>query len=183
MDTDPDAADPAALETAAQLPTEPLGDITDLDLGAPTEHQMREAGITGLSIRGSPARSFQPTLNSGDTDSGGEHSSGEETNQSSSDDDDDDLEDDEERTTRMGVVRRRSRKQRERRPSTTEARVRTPLEDDEDPDFGGGRDLSLDAPGEGEGEGPFADPVDLGTSSEEDSSDEDLVEIRPRRTS
>jgi len=79
------------------------------------------------------------------------------------------------------VGRRRS--QKGRRPSTTEAKQRTPLSDDDDDEeedeLSSGFENRLRF-GESRGEGPFADPE----AEEASSSDEDdMVEIRPRRTS
>jgi hypothetical protein len=66
-----------------------------------------------------------------------------------------------------------------RRPSTTEAKERTLLDDDEDDeDLGPELDAKL-VLGE---RGPFADPVDVNARSDS-SEEEELVEIRPRRTS
>lgn len=71
-----------------------------------------------------------------------------------------------------------------RRQSTTEAKERTPLDtdDSEEGEVGdlGRRLQQRMVLGDEEDSGPFADPVDM----RDDSSDEDeLVEIRPRRTS
>jgi hypothetical protein len=65
-----------------------------------------------------------------------------------------------------------------RRPSTIEAKERTPLDDGEedDEDLGPELDAKLVL---NERRGPFADPEGGGSSSDE----EELVEIRPRRTS
>lgn len=67
-----------------------------------------------------------------------------------------------------------------RRPSTTEAKERTPLSDEEeDEDLGPELDAKLVLENRRK-DGPFADPVVGGSDS---SEDEELVEIRPRRTS
>lgn len=60
-----------------------------------------------------------------------------------------------------------------RRPSTTEAKERTPLDVEEDEE-------EFESELAGGSEGPFADPVDVEDSS---SEEDELVEIRPRRTS
>jgi len=85
------------------------------------------------------------------------------------------------------AARRRAERERKgRRPSTTEAKERVALmSDDEDEVVGGMGKMVL---GEGKAEGgPFADPEDMegvDTRVEGDSSDEEqLVEIKPRRTS
>lgn len=69
---------------------------------------------------------------------------------------------------------------RPRRQSTTEAKTRTPLDDDDDDDDD---DLVLARDVErkmalGQSEGPFADPDDG-----DDSSEDELVEIKTRRKS
>lgn len=66
---------------------------------------------------------------------------------------------------------------RKARPSTFEAKERRPLDDGEEDDEDLGPEL--DAKLVLRDRGPFADPEDGGSSSEE----EELVEIRPRRTS
>ena len=71
----------------------------------------------------------------------------------------------------------RKREQKDRRPSTTEAKQRTPLDDDEDDEDPADIGRAIDAKMVLRGEGPIADPA------EESSDDEELVEIRPRRTS
>jgi len=64
---------------------------------------------------------------------------------------------------------------RKERPSTIEAKERTPIDDGEDDeDLGPELDAKLVL-----NQGPFADPEGGGSSSDE----EELVEIRPRRTS
>jgi len=235
MDTDPDASDHAALETAAELPLEPpIGEIEDLDLAAATEEGMRVGSLrfgradmasgTQGSSRGpqrfsrlfeSPEhkeRGLDSNDSNSDTSSSGLDDEEDEDvgTEGGKEDDEDAFNGEHELEEYAGsyaagmpeLPRRRSQKERKRRPSTTEAKVRRPLEEDEDPDFAGGRDETLDVGNEGEGEGatwrhegeydgarggsdegPFADPVDLGSSEEEDSSDEDIVEIRSRRTS
>ena len=66
-----------------------------------------------------------------------------------------------------------------RRPSTTEAKERTPLDDEEgDEDLGPELDAKLVLGGGRRG--VFVEPEGAGSSSEEE---EELVEIRPRRTS
>jgi hypothetical protein len=123
--TDPDAADPAALEVAHSLPEEP----TELESLAPaTETELREAG---LHFRHDKGR-FGGTFSSDDDSSDEELELGGKSPDES----------------RFG-----------RRPSTTEAKERRPLDDEED-------------------------TVDVGRNgSSDDDDDEQLVEIKPRRTS
>jgi len=85
-----------------------------------------------------------------------------------------------------GVSRRRSQRpgKERRRPSTTEAKERRPLddsdEDEDEDDLGSAMERKLHF---GESGGPFADPVEIGEDSIDEEDDDDVVEIRPRRTS
>ena len=182
MENDPDAADSIALETASHLPEEP----NEMDLGPATDRELQEAGlqITGLRTLGGPgtARKFSGLFSS-DDDSSDDSSSLDEDEagrDQTLDREGDDFEDNE--ASPSGVGRRRSQKDgKRRRPSTTEAKARTPLddedddEDDDEADISNAMDKKMVL-----GEGPFADPVEM----DDDSSDEgELVEIRPRRTS
>ncbi|GAB7350425.1 hypothetical protein MBLNU459_g1036t1 [Dothideomycetes sp. NU459] len=191
--SDPDAADPIALETSETLEVEPLSDLPDLDLSAPAERDLQEAGLPGLRVSGlrvkrtgeTAARAtaadrfsvFGSGLDSNSSSSSsslgsedeGEEDEGSRRHGHKGDDDDDD-DDDNTSSPRKG-----------RRPSTTEAKFRIPLDDDE-ADRGGVTRSGLAT--EGAAESPFADPVELSEDSSDDSSDEgDVVEIRPRRTS
>lgn len=76
------------------------------------------------------------------------------------------------------------RKDKSRRPSTTEAKERTPLDDD-DPEEGTGHAGRFHW---NSGEGPFADHMNAGiddddSSDDDDDDDDGIVEIRSRRTS
>lgn len=201
---DPDAADPIALETSEELPIEPLSNLPDLDLSAPTERELQEAGlpglqISGLRLHGSSQAASQATavdrfsgFGSGldsDSDSDARSSSSSASAEDSEDDDDDEME----------IEQRRRQQYREdfatndsprkgRRPSTTEAKYRIPLDEDEGAAAAAATaDRGVSRSGmatEGEAESPFADPVELSEDSTDDSSDEgDVVEIRPRRIS
>ncbi|KAK0902203.1 sporulation-induced protein [Friedmanniomyces endolithicus] len=201
---DPDAADGEAVRVAEGLAEEPRS----VDLGSGVDRgglvEVEEVGglqITGLRSlgqRGSASR-FSGLFGSEDSSS-----------------EDEDEEDDGERDeagrevavgtpegacegtedvgvgpSGGGVGRRRS--QKERRPSTTEAKERKPLDDeddDEDEDEDGAVDLGVQGAGAQHqlhlGEGPFADPVEMSSEDddEDDDSEDELVEIRPtRRTS
>lgn len=183
-DEDPDAADSLAVEAASHLPEDPSeGD--DVDLGPAAEREIQEAGgglqITGLrtvgGIGGTASR-FSGLFGGSDDSS----SSGEE--------DDEDF--DENEAGRDATVGRpegdyegdssgdlgRRRADKNRRPSTTEAKSRTPLDDEDDDEDVADLGQAVDAKLVLGREGVFADPT-------EDSSDEEdeLVEIRPRRTS
>ena len=204
VDLDPDAADAVALETASQLPEEPRA----IDLGPATDRAMSEATglqITGLrpvgGLQSGSASRFSGLFGSDDSSS-----SGEEEEEEEEDDDDDDEEEESAHEGGAagpkgsehaaqgeflapvgGVGRRRSQRAagKDRRPSTTEAKERTLLDDDEDDedlsaaDLGEVMDRSLHFGNDGEG--PFADPVEM--DEEEDSSEDELVEIKPRKTS
>ena len=172
---DPDAADVVALEAAERL--EGDGDDGLIDMG-PASPQS-PVGSSGLQITG--LRTVE------DISRNTSRFEGLFGSEDSSSDDDDFDEDDagrdltvgraegdyEQDDPAAGINRRRSGK--DRRPSTHEAKERTLL-DDEDDDLGistsGYRNL---------GEGPFADPD--GLDEDDDDSEGELVEIRPRRTS
>lgn len=171
-ETDPDAVDHAALETAHQLPEEP----SDLDLGPATEKELREAGLQITGLRPGDASKFSGMFDSdedsSDSDLDEDEAGRDETlGREGGDYDDPDT---------AGVGRRRSQKQRHRRPSTTEAKERKPLDDDDDDDDEGdisaafGKKMVLN-----ESEGPFADPEEM----EDEDSEDELVEIKPRRSS
>ena len=176
--SDPDATDSVAVETASQLPEEPSEG--DIDLGPATEREIREAGglqITGLRTVGgmSGTASRVSGLFGGSDD--GSSSDGELYFDEDEAGRDPTLEraegEYEDGDEMVGGVGRQSKERR--RPSTTEAKERTPLDDgdDEAAELGTAMESKLAI----SGEGPFADPL-------EDSSDDDeLVEIRPRRTS
>ena len=160
--SDPDAADNVALEAASQLSEEPSE--TMIDLGNPPERDVQNSGLQISGLRkGGAASKFSGLFNaSDDSSSDGEQSFDE-------DDAGRDLTlsrsggDYEEDANNAGS---------QRRQYTTEAKERTPLDDEDDEDLGEAIDAKLVLGG-----GPFADPT-------EDSSDDDeLVEIRPRRTS
>lgn len=164
------------METASQLPEEP----DEIDLGPATDHEIREAGGRGLQITG-----LKPL---GGSNSSSRFSGLFESSDSSDEGDEDFDEDEAGRDTTVGRAEgdyedessssgRRS--WAGRRPSTTEAKERRPLDDgDEDEDeaseLGTAMESKLHL-----GEGPFADPAEM--EEEEDSDEDELVEIRPRR--
>ena len=162
------------METVTQLPNEPDDLDGNFDAGGP---QSPEGPITGVkTVRG--------MKESGSKFSGlfGSDSS-----------DDEDEDDDDERTSEgndhpgvgrspgtaegphrqdlSGVGRRNS--QKDRRPSTTEAKERQPLSD-EDEDVAAAEQMEQLRINETRGSFTYPD---------DDSSDDDMVEIRPRRTS
>ncbi|KAK5131660.1 hypothetical protein LTR08_000787 [Meristemomyces frigidus] len=160
--------------------------------------------ITGLrpvgGLQGGTARRFSGLFGSDDSSSSGVEDDDEDEDEDEDDDEDEDEESAHEggaagprglehaQPTSLapagGVGRRRSQRGgKGRRPSTTEAKERTLLDDDEaDEDFSA-EELGLVMEGGlrfgHDGEGPFADPEELGGSSSED----ELVEIKPRRAS
>lgn len=163
------------METATHLPSEP--DDLDDSLGA-GDPQSPEGPITGVkTVRG--------MKESGSKFSG--------LFGSDSSDDEDEDENDEEATSKgddrpgidrpsgiiegtygqdsSGVGRRNS--QKGRRPSTTEAKERQPLSD-EDEDIAAAEQMEQLRINETHGSFTYPD---------DDSSDDDMVEIRPRRTS
>ncbi|KAK3675973.1 sporulation-induced protein [Recurvomyces mirabilis] len=187
---DPDSEDAAALETASHLPAEP--DESSIDLKPAAELDVVEGlsgGVDGLQITGlrtvggisgsGSASKFEGLFGSEDS--------------SSDDDDDQDLDEDEagrdETAYRSGGDYEDGGAGgwraggNQRRPSTTEAKERTPLSDDEDEDEASQFGSAVSARGLGFGGGPFADPEEMDDDDEEEDSDEELVEIRPRRTS
>ena len=148
LENDPDAADNAVLSVASMLPDEPI----DIDLGAATERDIEEATATRFSRQpatqgtGKFSGLFSSSEDEDDSDSSGH---------SSNFDEDDAVRDhtlfrpegDYEDMSESSTARLK------RRPITTEAKQRTPL-DDEDED-----------------------------EEDSSSDDEGMVEIRPRRTS
>ncbi|KAI6874502.1 SAPS-domain-containing protein [Hortaea werneckii] len=173
---DPDAEDAAAVETATHLPNEPDDLDDNLGAGGP---QSPEGPITGVkTVRGMKES--------------GSKFSGLFGSDSSDDEDEDDDDDDEATPARNdhpgmdrppgtakgphgqdppGVGRRNS--QKDRRPSTTEAKERQPLSD-EDEDVAAAEQMEQLRINETRGSFTYPD---------DDSSDDDMVEIRPRRTS
>lgn len=182
---DPDAADQAALEATNALPDD-AGDLP-IDISA-ADRDVEEAGlqITGLrTVGGAGSASRFSGLFSGSDDS------------SSSDDDIGFDEDDAGKDETIGRAegdfegsddgfgetsqfRWRRRDSRGRRPSTTEAKERTPLDDDEEDEDAADLGRAFDAKLAIGAEGPFADPIDVNDGS---SDEDELVEIRSRRTS
>ncbi|KAK0314079.1 sporulation-induced protein [Friedmanniomyces endolithicus] len=202
QEEDPDAADGEAVRFAQELPEEPRG--VDLGGGGLVEGGevagLQITGLRSLGQRGSASRfsglfgSEDSSSEDGDEDeeeaggdvgrgeAGGKAKGGFEGTEAAG------------AVAAGGVGRRRS--QRERRPSTTEAKERKPLDDedddeDEDEDEDGAVDLGAHGTGAQHqlhlGEGPFADPVEMSSEDDEeddDDSEDELVEIRPtRRTS
>lgn len=178
-DADPDAADHAALDVAHQLSEEP-GE-GDIDLGPATELDIEESGlqITGLrtpKLTSGTASRVQGLFGASDDSSSSEEGDVDEDGVGRDATLSREEADYQESVETADGFARRSKETR--RPSTTEAKQRTPLDDDDDETAGLGsameRKLAIS------GEGPFADPVD----ADEGSSDEDeMVEMRPRRTS
>lgn len=170
-----------ALEVAEQLPEEPTEPT--IDLGSPESPGMDAQGlqITGLrtvgGMTGSAGR-FSSLFSGSDDSSSDEGSASIDEDEAGRDHTvgrlEGDYEDD------APSVGSEARKRPNRRPSTTTAKERTPLyDDDEDEltaeDLGEAIDAKMIL-----GPGPFVDPADPGGG---DSSDDELVEIRPRRTS
>ena len=168
--SDPDAADNVALDVASTLPTNPGEEIRAPDevLTLPGESGLEVSGLRTIPSGG--ASRFSGLFGSSDSSSS--------SDEVGFDEDDagrditigregDDYED-----TDGGWAKGR-------RPSTTEAKERTPLSDEEeDEDLGPELDAKLVLE-ESRRRGPFADPVGGSDSSEE----EELVEIKPRRSS
>lgn len=177
---DPDAADNVALETASKLPENP--DESAIDLGPAAERDISES--SGLQITGlrtvSGASRFSGLFGGSDDSSSSDGETGFDEDEAGRDPtlerSEGDYEDQGAEDSPSLAGRKRSEKNR--RPSTTEAKERTPLydeDDDEAADLGPALDAKLVLGG-----GLSADPVDV----HDDSSEEDeLVEIRPRRTS
>lgn len=201
---DPDAADASALEVASDLPEEPW------ELSNMAQAQDPE----GLQITGLRTVSGASHLSRGSRSkfSGLFSSSDDSDNDDDDDDDDDDDNDDssldEDEAGRDHTLTREGgeyedespsaprRRRSIRRPNTTEAAVRRPLDDgdtsssedleisdlpDDLPDSLE-RKLVLEAAAQG---GPFADPPsgfgDGGIDDDDDSSEDELVEIRSVR--
>jgi SIT4-associating protein SAP185/190 len=169
---DPDAADNAALEVASTLPTNPGEEIRAPDdtITPPSESGLEVSGLRTMPAGG--ASRFSGLFGGSDDSS----SSGDEVGFDEDDAgrdltigrDGGDYED-----TDGGWAKGRIPS------STTAAKERTPLSDEEeDEDLGPELDAKLVLE-ESRRRGPFADPVGGSDSSEE----EELVEIRPRRTS
>lgn len=193
-ESDPDAADSAALDVASRLPQNP--DEGDIDLGPATEREIREGTSASSPTSGLNITGLRTVSGLGETASrvsglfGGSDSSDDSNSYGDLDEDDAGRDltanrpegdyEDSSTAERMSPVDA-ARRQKPRRPGTTEAKERVPL-DDEDEDaesLGKVLDAKLVLAGDDD-RGPFADPVDM----RDDSSDEDeLVEIRPRRTS
>lgn len=183
---DPDAADAAAVETAAMMPEEGDGMV---DLGSATEHEMSQA--SGLQITG-----LRGTV-SGSSGAAG-HFTGLFSSSDSSEDDDDDRNgssDDEGDAGRDHTVGREEgdfeqgekSRRKGRRPSTTEAKERGAIDDDYDDDDDGdevndGREVFGLPKGEDKlGRGQAQEEQE--SSGSGSSDDEGMVEIRTRRSS
>lgn len=169
-------------------------DESEIDLAAATEREIREGqpgsprqglNITGLrtvSGLGATASRFSGLFSGSDEDSsdsdGGqgydEDDAGRDVTVGREEGDFEDA-DAAEGMSPAGhaAARRRAEKDaKTRRPSTTEAKERMALDDEDE--------ITATVFG-GDDQGPFADPVDMRGSSSED--EDELVEIRPRRTS
>ena len=179
---DPDAADNAALAAASQLPEEP--NESAIDLAPAAERDIDETGlqITGLRTVSGASR-FSAMFEGNHDSSSDEEEKGSDEDEAGSDPTLERAEGEYEEAEGSGSSSSRANgkrvdKGKNRRPSTTEAKERTPLDDDDEEDatdLGPALDAKLVLGG------------NLSTTPEgvrEDSSDEDeLVEIRPRRTS
>lgn len=162
-ESDPDAVDAAALETASRMPENP----SDLDLGPATEKELEEAGVHGFQITGlrtlsgaGSSSKFSGLFGSDDSSSDSSLDEDDAGRDETLDRDEDDYEDDAPIT-----FGRRRLDLKHRRPSTTEAKERRPLDDDDD-------DENDDAPGlkPPAQKSPFDDPDgphDLNSSDEE----------------
>ncbi|KAH0258627.1 hypothetical protein KCU91_g15709, partial [Aureobasidium melanogenum] len=153
--TDPDTADAAAVQQAFEMPMQPLTDLPDLDLSAVTTRQINESiGNTGgsSSDRVVSAYSSSSSSSSSGLDSG-------------SDDDDGDVADRTQETgdgknpeVTVGV---------KRRPSTTEAKKRVPLDDGDDEE-------QSRPPMQRTISDPFMSPAESSTDSSDEGSDDEL---------
>jgi SIT4-associating protein SAP185/190 len=156
--TDPDSVDAAAIQQAFEMPAQPLSDLPDLDLSAVTERQINEligntAGEGGpgdtrvVSAYSSSSSSSTSSLGSGSDDDDGEESSVSQP------------QDTEETNPVVGI---------KRRPSTTEAKKRVPLDDgDEDAEGDGQRPQVQRMVSD-----PFESPAESSEDSSEDSGEE-----------
>jgi hypothetical protein len=145
--------DAAAIQQAFEMPAQPLSDLPDLDLSAVTERQINELignnteeGTRVVSAYSSSSSSSTSSLDSG------------------SDDDDEEplpqAQQSEEANPVVGV---------KRRPSTTEAKKRVPLDDgDEDTAEGQGQRPQVARMVSD----PFESPVESSEDSSEDSGEE-----------
>ncbi|CAK1365312.1 unnamed protein product [Cercospora beticola] len=227
LDNDPDAADASAVEIASTLPEEPL------ELSNSPEQSDSTKSLDGLQITGLRTVSGAGHVSraSGSKFSGLFSSSDSDSDNDSDDDssiDEDDAGRDHTLTrdggdyddpgpspsnssrrldTASSSSTKRRPSRRERRPSTTEAQVRKPLDDDSDEDSEDvnldleigdlpesvERKLVLDSAANSGAASPFGDlprglhddglDDDDDDDDDDDSSEDDLVEIRPRRTS
>ena len=184
---DPDIEDPIALETSSELPTEPLSDLLPgLDIGS---------GVDGHGSQTSRARLHGATDTTTDRaatkqdhfESGLDSSSSSSSTSGSGSGSDYEEEDDDDGSAASGKEKEGEPQpgRGDRRPSTTEAKFRIPL-DDEDVDMS----FSLSPSKSGVSrhrsvhlESPFADALDLSDESDsgEESDEGDIVEIKPTR--
>ncbi|QIW99424.1 hypothetical protein AMS68_004942 [Peltaster fructicola] len=155
-ETDPDAADHAALETAAQLPEQP----NELDLGPATERELQEVGLQLSGTRTSKgpgsASKFSGLFGSDDSSSDSSLDEDDAGRDETLDRDEDDYEDD----APITFGRRRD-DARVRRPSTTEVKERRPLDDDDDDDNDEQQQHTHISKELGSNRGPFADPAEI----------------------
>lgn len=138
--------------------------------------------ITGLRTVGGASR-FSGLFSESDDSSSSEGDVGFDEDDAGRDETLGRVEGDFEGENETGGAYQRSRKDsKDRRPSTTEAKERTPLDSDEEEDNEDGGDLgrAFESKLAIGAEGPFADPVDINDNS---SDEDELVELRPRRTS
>jgi hypothetical protein len=167
---DPDAADNTAIDAASALPTEPQ------DLGSGVL-SLGEDGQDELPTQLRPIGGFSNDSGSDSSeldedDAGRDHTSSRPEGDYEDDDGD----------QFGGLMMKRQTKAR--RPSTTEAKARAPLDDDDDDDDK--LDAAIGSRYSREvhsNEGPFADNADDDDDDDDDSSDDGIVEIRTRRTS
>lgn len=153
--TDPDTADAAAVQQAFEMPMQPLSDLPDLDLSAVTTRQINELiGNTGSNSndRVVSAYSSSSSSSSSSLDSG-------------SDDDDEDLAN----RTQDSLEGKNSEVTVgvKRRPSTTEAKKRVPLDDGDDEE-------QSRPPMQRTISDPFMSPVESSTDSSDEGSDDEL---------
>ena len=178
---DPDAADRAALETASAMPENPSE--TSVDLAPKLENDMQESGLQitglqslgGLGSMGSTASRVSQMFDGSDDSSNSEGEMGYDEDDAGRDVTLNRAEGEFEDVDVTGSPSFAARGQRQ---STTEAKQRTPLDDgdDEAADLGRALDAKLEL-GAGNSSSSSLEVHD-------DSSDDDeLVEIRPRRTS
>ncbi|THY90257.1 hypothetical protein D6C95_06629, partial [Aureobasidium pullulans] len=130
---DPDTADAAAIQQAFEMPVQPLSDLPDLDLSAVTERQINELiGVQGGPQAQAQDRTTTQAVVSAYSSSSGEDSSSSSEEEEEEEEDDDRPQESEEQAEQQDVKGDNVVVGVKRRPSTTEAKKRIPLDDDDD---------------------------------------------------